>query len=222
MDKILKNKVMVQIGTNDGNDKFRDLVVSKNPSKVILIEPNSSLINKIKENYKDIPNVIIVNKAVNVTNEPATLYLPAKNKIFGNEAENGITYTDGNFSMLPMNDWGSKENMIEITAESITFNDLCEQYDLKDIHFLQVDIEGADVLILNSIDFTNINIDIIRYEKWNFDPTQFTRHNNKNQCENYGTNGMKKIEKLLRKQNYILTDIYEKDNNDIIAYKINI
>ena len=51
MIELKSNKVMIQIGTNLGRDIFRDLVQKYNPSKVLLIEPNSSLINDIKRNY---------------------------------------------------------------------------------------------------------------------------------------------------------------------------
>lgn len=220
MDKISNNKVMVQIGTNDGNDQFHDLVKKYTPSKVILIEPNSQLISKIQKKYENIPNVIIVNKAINTTDANVTLYIPAKNKVLGNSGENGITYNDYHFSIVPMNDWGSKENMIELKSESITFSQLCKNYNITDINYLQIDTEGFDAEIINDIDLNQINVDIIRYEKWNFDEQCFTRHQIPDQYSNYGINGMKNIEIKLKKYGYILSEINEIDNNDIVAYKL--
>jgi hypothetical protein len=40
-----------QIGTNDGNDNFLKYVSYFKPKKVVLIESNSSLIDKIAKNY---------------------------------------------------------------------------------------------------------------------------------------------------------------------------
>jgi hypothetical protein len=51
--------VYFQIGTNNGNDQFRNLVRQAKPDIVILVEPNSSLIEQIKQNYNGIPNTHI-------------------------------------------------------------------------------------------------------------------------------------------------------------------
>lgn len=39
------NKIFVQIGTNNGNDVFRDKIINDKPDLVILVEPNKLLIN---------------------------------------------------------------------------------------------------------------------------------------------------------------------------------
>ena len=135
MIELKPNKIMIQIGTNTGKDIFRDLVKKYNPSLVLLIEPNQRLIDTIKINYKDIQNVHIINKAINTNNNDVKLYLPAQNKHYGSKGENGHIYKHGQFSMLPMNDWGDKNNMIEITASSITFEQLCNKFNICKIHY---------------------------------------------------------------------------------------
>ena len=67
-----------------------------------------------------------------------------------------------------------KEFNCKKKSDSITFNSLCKKYFIKNIHYLQIDTEGFDSEIIQSIDFNNINIDIIRYEKWNFSTDCFT------------------------------------------------
>ena len=37
-------------------------------------------------------------------------------------------YRHSHFSLLPMNDWGDKKNMEKIIAKSITFDEICRQY----------------------------------------------------------------------------------------------
>ena len=219
MIELENNKVMVQIGTNSGKDLFRDLVLKYKPSQIILIEPNIKLIKVIAENYKDISNVTIVNKAININNDKVELFLPAKDKKIGNPGENGHIYEDGNFSMLPMNDWGDKKNMIKIECKSITFLQLCKRYKLTDIHYLQIDTEGFDAQIINSIDFNTINIDIIRYEKWNFPIDRYTRYHSEECYKNYGINGMESVKNKLVNLGYKLTNINDRDGNDIIARK---
>jgi len=55
--------VYVQIGTNSGGDEFNYLVRKNNPSKVILVEPNSVHNDSIRTHYRGI-EVIIENVAI--------------------------------------------------------------------------------------------------------------------------------------------------------------
>jgi hypothetical protein len=58
INKLPQKDIFIQIGTNDGNDMFRKYVELFNPKKVILIEPNSDLIETIRENYSFYKNDI--------------------------------------------------------------------------------------------------------------------------------------------------------------------
>ena len=212
-------KIFIQIGTNNGNDNFRNLVIKESPDLVLLVEPNKNLIETIKNNYINIKNVDIINKAVGYEDDKeVSLYIPAINKIYGNKGENNFTYGDAHFSMVPMNDWGEKENMIEIKTKSITFNTLCFTYNINEIDYLQIDTEGFDTEIIKMIDFDKINIKKLRYEKWGFDTSCFTKYHS-DKYEQLGKNGLKIIENKLVNNGYILNDINDSDGNDILAIK---
>jgi FkbM family methyltransferase len=225
LDKLSNHNVFVQIGTNDGNDKFKELVYKYKPQLIILVEPNGQLYNSIKEQYRGIENesnVIIVNKCIYEKNdEEVSLFIPAKDGVYGNpgvqpeRALGNYTYNNKHFSLIPMNDWGQKNNMVEIKSKTITFNTLCDQYNITHINYLQIDTEGYDSQIITSIDFNKINIDIIRYEKWPFDENCFSKYHNENK-HLYGINGMKNVETLLNTRNYKLYDIHDCDGDDII------
>jgi hypothetical protein len=102
--------VFLQIGTNDGNDKFRELVIKYKPKIVILVEPNIQLYNNIKENYNTIKEhsyVIILSKCVyEKDNEEVSLFIPAKDGIYGNPGvqperkQGNYLYNDKHFSLL--------------------------------------------------------------------------------------------------------------------------
>lgn len=212
-------KVYIQIGTNNGNDLFRQKVISEKPDMTVLIEPLPFLISQIKANYQGIENVVVLNKAIHYEdNKSIFLYKPCIGKIDGNKSENGHTYEDGNYSLLPMNDWGSKENMKEVEATTINFNTLCNDLHITNIDYLQIDTEGFDTEIIKMIDFTKINIKQIRYEKWGFNSDCFTRYNSE-KAQELGSNGMKEIENKLKGLGYILNEIHDSDGNDIIAVK---
>jgi hypothetical protein len=55
------SKVFFQIGTNDGNDMFRDFVKKNKPDLVILVEPNEVLINEIKK------TIVILKMFISIT-----------------------------------------------------------------------------------------------------------------------------------------------------------
>ena len=210
-----KNKVMVQIGTNNGNDDFNKIVKDSSPSIVILIEPNSSLIRQIKNCYVDINNVFIENVAItDVDTDVVKLVIP-KNNINGRSV-NGLVYGDGLYSLLPMDDWGDDFDTIE--APGMSFDSLCKKYDITDIHYLQIDTEGYDSEIIKSIDFDTINIDIIQYEEWGFGEDCYKRYGEKSKL--YGINGMKYVSNLLESKGYELNSTKTSDGTmNIIATK---
>ena len=119
----LKKDCWFQIGTNTGIDNFRQYVNYYKPKKVILVEANSSLIDDINKNYgsiKKFTEVIIINKTIYTENDKeVSLFIPAENGIYGRHGvqpdrkHGNHLYTNGQFSLLPMNDWGEKKNMIK-------------------------------------------------------------------------------------------------------------
>jgi FkbM family methyltransferase len=209
--------IMIQIGTNNGNDRFRKLVLQEKPDLILLVEPNISLRNSIEKNYENIPNVHIISKAITwEDNSIVSLYYPAINGVEGNVGKNGITYHHVHFSMIPMNDWGDKKDMIEIKASGISFMSLCKEYNITEIEYLQIDTEGFDSEIIKMIDLNKIKIDYIRFEKWTFDTSCFTKHNEK-ESNTLGIAGMEAAKSKLVSNGYELTDISDEDGNDILA-----
>jgi FkbM family methyltransferase len=209
-------RVFFQIGTNDGNDLFRQLVIANKPDIVILVKPNDQLIHTIKTNYAGINAHIYSNAIYYSDNETIDLYIPSKNGIYGQKADNGITYNNVHFSLVPMNDWGKKEDMVKITTKSITFDTICENHHIKNIEYLQIDTEGFDSDIIEMIDFNKYKINEIRFEKWGFDKSCFTAYNEKI-ANKLGQSGMNITKEKLIKHNYTLTDIIDRDGNDVLA-----
>ena len=220
-------KTYFQIGTNDGNDNFRNLCIKHKPDMIVLVEANSKHLNSIQNNYKSFVNVHTINKAIYYNdNDEVELFIPAKDGIYGEPGvqperkQGNHTYTDGQFSLLPMNDWGEKKNMCSFKATTIKFDTICEQLNITNIEYLQIDTEGFDSEIIKMIDLDKYNIKNIRYEKWGFSTECFTKYNSDDNLNNYGNEGMKLVEQKLKKYNYKLRDINDRDGNDIIATKL--
>lgn len=210
------SKVFFQIGTNNGNDLFKQLVMNEKPDCVILVEPNNKLIGEIKKNYNNIKNVYIYNNAIYYNDdETVELYIPAKKGIMGTRADNGIVYGDVHFSLLPMNDWGNKDDMVTIQTKSITFDKICNIHNITNIEYLQIDTEGFDSEIIKMIDLSKYKINKIRFEKWGFNTECFTKYNEK--AIQLGINGMNNAIYKLKEHNYTINDINDTDGNDILA-----
>lgn len=211
------SNVFFQIGTNDGNDLFRNLVRVNKPDLVILVEPNKNIVDQIKSNYQGIENVHIYTNAIYYNdNEELELYIPAKNGIMNTRANNGIIYNNKNFSLLPMNDWGDKSDMVKIKTKSITFDTICKIHNITDIEYLQIDTEGFDSEIIKMIDFSKYKIKKIRFEKWEFNSNCFSKYQ-ENIANDLGKNGMNFCINKLKNNNYTISNIKDKDGDDIIA-----
>lgn len=174
--KIRKN-VFIQIGTNNGEDFFRDMVLLHKPQTVILIEPNKDLMGFIEKNYYGINGVHIETVAITkIEEDDVILYIPRQNE--SGFADNGQrNYDYGHLSLLPMNDWGDKETMRTIHAKGVTLNSIFDKYGITYVDFLCIDTEGYDGEIIKTIDFLQHLIDIIKYEDWSFPSENFSKHN---------------------------------------------
>lgn len=152
-------KNYIQIGTNQGNDDFFGMVQRiEEKSNIFLIEPIKNLIPKIEEcynNLKEKHNIIILNNGI-VTDKNI-------NKL--------NVYLDyGDMALSSIINRKSYENIVNtIDFNPLTFDELCETYDIKEIELLYIDTEGYDYTIINSIDLDKINISNIICEIWDYD-----------------------------------------------------
>ena len=94
-----------------------------------------------------------------------------------------------------------------LEIEFITFDDLIKNYEINSIDNLQIDVEGAEFHILNSIDFQKININSIQFESKHFDGTFSEGQKLKTIKEKLKTNGFQLTqidkENILAKKNYL-------------------
>jgi FkbM family methyltransferase len=197
-------KVWIQIGTHNGKDLFNQMAREKSPGVVILVEPNNALNWDIKKNYADVATIpILLNVAITEKEKGIVRLVIPKGKPH---------YSDKNYSLLPMDDWGDNFQMLEVP--SMTFMQLCKETCVTDIDFLQIDTEGYDAEIIKSIDFNQIHIRKIKYEKWAFDINCFKRYGE--DANKYGVNGMNEVAILLKSLGYVLID----GDLDITAVKV--
>ena len=203
----MKNFGLVIIGAHIGVHIINEINKYKD-QHILLIEPvphNLGALKKITDDYKNItiePIAIGKKKAIN------KFYFVKGDSIqkLGKHWASGI----GSFNKKHILDHRTKRFKIEehdidsTNVETLTFSDLIDKYEISEIDQLQIDVEGYEYEILNSIDYLNIKINKIIFESKHFDGTF-----------NEGLK-LSEIKKKLIKNNYEITQM---DKENILAVK---
>jgi len=187
---------------------LEEIIKEYKSQNILLVEPVPYNYNQLKENFKNLDNIHICTNAIFSENKLSTFYYVKENSItkLGKHWASGI----GSFNKNHILDHKTKrfkiepEDIDEIEINFITFDDLVKNYSIQSIDKLQVDVEGAEYEILNSIDYKKININSLQFESKHFDGT--FKEGEK----------LEKIKKKLVSEGYNLNQI---DKENILAKK---
>ena len=170
----MKNFGLVVIGAHFG--VWLDEKITKHKDdNILLVEPVPYNYALLKNKFSENKNISICINAIFSENKKKDFYYVKESSIpkLGKHWASGI----GSFHKQRILNHKSKrfqitENDIEKSEiDFITFNNLIEKYQIKSIDDLQIDVEGAEFEILNSIDFKKIKINSIQFESKHFDGT---------------------------------------------------
>lgn len=159
--KYKKGVNFIQIGANDGitNDPIQKYVKQLN-WKGILIEPIPSVFEQLKKNYHNTVDLAFENCAISNKNEKRMFYYF--------DYEEGY-HTLSSFSLQTLKNHkivrDEKKNQIKkAMIPCVTFDFIIDKYNIQKLDFLQIDTEGYDYKILQSIDFNKIRPEVIHFE----------------------------------------------------------
>ena len=165
---------LVVIGAHSGLF-LKDLVSEYQDQNILLVEPVPYNYEILESEYKDNPKIIICKNAIIDKSKKDFFYYVKKESItkLGKHWASQIGSFDKNHILNHKNKrFDIKEDDIEtIQIEFITFDDLIQKYSIKSIDKLQIDVEGAEYKIMNSINFHKIEINKILFESKHFDGT---------------------------------------------------
>ncbi len=170
----MKDFGLVVIGAHFGvwlTEKISDY---KN-SNILLVEPVPYNYKILQKKFNDDKDIFICTNAVFSENSKKNFYFVKEASIpkLGKHWASGI----GSFDKQHILNHKSKRFKIKdddidnIEVDFITFENLIKEYEIKTIDYLQIDVEGAEYEILNSIDFKKIKINSIQFESKHFDGT---------------------------------------------------
>ena len=148
---------IIQIGANNGNDFVYEFI-EKNKNHIelaILVEPILSVIDALKNKYKNIPNIHIENKAIsdNENDNNFVLYYADNKSAFSSFNKNHLIVHGCNINEIKT-----------LNCPCMTINKLIENYNIIYLDYLFIDTEGLDCSIIKSINFKNIKIKNIVFE----------------------------------------------------------
>jgi len=170
----VNNFGLVVIGAHSGS-WLKLLLEEHQNQNILLVEPVTYNIALLKENSAKYNNITIEISAVSEKNEIKKFYYikPDAVKKLGKHWASGI----GSFDKQHILNHKNKRFLVsdldieEINIQYLTFSDLTDKYSISSIGLLQIDVEGAEFEILNSIDFEKIEIKKIIFEFKHFDGT---------------------------------------------------
>ena len=203
----MNNFGLVVIGAHSGT-WLTSLLKKYNGKNILLVEPVPYNAKQLIKNTSKYKNINIETSAVSSKKGDQKFYFvkPESVKKLGKHWASGI----GSFDKQHILNHANKRFTVtdsdieEIDIQYLTFLDLIEKYSIFSIDLLQIDVEGAEFGILDSIDFEKILIKKIIFEFKHFDGT--FKEGPK----------LKSIKEMLIKFNYQLKEI---DKENILAEK---
>ena len=165
---------LVVIGAHSGTWLI-SLLEKYNGKNILLVEPVPYNIKELIKNTSKYKNINIETSAVSRKKGTQKFYFVKPESItkLGKHWAGGI----GSFDKQHILNHANKRFTVtdsdieEVEIQYLTFLDLIEKYSIFSIDLLQIDVEGAEFEILDSIDFKKILIKKIIFEFKHFDGT---------------------------------------------------
>jgi len=154
------NGIFVDVGANDGISINNTLYFEKtNNWTGINIEPMKAEFETLK---KERPNCVNLNCAVSDFNGTDEFLQISgySSMISGLKNE----YDDRHLQRLDYEIKKYDGNAGVITVQTRTLESIFDEYKLKSINFLSIDVEGAEFKVIKSINFNKVFIDVICFE----------------------------------------------------------
>jgi len=182
-------KKVIDIGAHKG--EFLENIISINKKMIVYsFEPQSKIFSNLKNSFTTKKNIFIYNLAISNVNKKQKLNINIKTSTstFSNYNESSYWKKIKDFLIAGLN----KSSIVNSElVQSITLDKFCKKNDIKKIDLLKIDTEGHEFEVLSGA--TNLLKKNIRYILIEFHFSKIYKNYNKN-----------KIEKLLKKNNYIL------------------
>lgn len=145
----------VEIGANDGiRGDHLNYWIQNFGWTGLMCEPLKVEFSVLEKLYSSNPNIHTENVAIHSFLKELTLYVPKLEKRRGTAS----------IFKKNRNIWRHRKRLEKITAPCCTAQSLIDKHSLNQFKVLQIDVEGAELEVLKSIDLNKNCPDIINYE----------------------------------------------------------
>lgn len=163
-------RFFIQVGSNTGmyGDPVRELVLRDERWHGILIEPVKYLFEQLKANYGHVDRFIFENVAISEDHGERPIYYVDGDARHHFDESLPYWYEQlGSFNrshLLNYLNGGLEPFIVEETVETMPLSDLCKKHNIKQVHFLHIDTEGHDFVVLQTMDFDAFRPSMIVFE----------------------------------------------------------
>ena len=170
----MKNFGLVVIGAHIGVHILKDINEYKDQN-ILLIEPVPHNLRLLKKNIEKYKSINIEEVTIGGKKEIKKFYFVKESSVskLGKHWASGL----GSFDKQHIINHKTKrfnvteQDIQSVDIQCLTFNHLVEKYSITHIDKLQIDVEGVEYEILDSIDYKKIIIKKILFESKHFDGT---------------------------------------------------
>lgn len=154
--------VIVQLGSNRGYDGLTKWIQQNNPhiTKLILVEPFREHHKSLEECYS-----FVENKSIDAT---AIGLCPGNFKLYWTPNDGPLFEVTSLVKDHVIKHWGNQVQIFEMDVEVKTLEQLLDSYQLTEIDWLLIDVEGLDAEVALSFPWTKFNIKKVDIEYIHF------------------------------------------------------
>lgn len=165
----------IQVGANDGRfvDPLRRYVVDRG-WRGILIEPQPDVFERLEANYAEqADRLVFVNAAVAEGGKPLFMYRPPNDG--ANERTSAVyqlSVVSANPDVVAKQTGFPKAQLERIEVPSVTLDALIEEHGYQQCDLLQIDTEGFEWTVLQTISLDRYRPALIQFEHGHLTPEQ--------------------------------------------------
>jgi FkbM family methyltransferase len=157
----------IQVGANDGSfsDPLRKYVL-RHKWKGILVEPQPDVFDRLKKNYAGLEDrLIFENAAVSSQGTEMVIY-----RAPGATDDYAPSVASGNPKVVARQLGVNVQDLAKITVPVVRLNDLVLRHKFQDVDLLQIDTEGFDWQVLQTLDLSKTQPRLIQLEHGHLSP----------------------------------------------------
>lgn len=171
----------VQVGANDGKfgDPLRSYVLTRG-WKGVLVEPQPDVFQKLKANYAECTDRLAFENLAISDQGSLTLYLPPL-ELDGRDKTYAESIVSSDADVIARQIGMSKNKLRKVIVPAVTLDELLSKHGMVDVDLLQIDAEGYDWQVLQTLSLDRVRPKLIQLETGHMgrrDLTEMARHLN--------------------------------------------